>query len=229
MEQAFRACFILSTHMTLKVIGQSYPFLSYPADYRYQDYSYIPQNYERDPVPEFGQDYSNYGIDYSNPEISPPVDNFYEDLFGTVNRPSTPILKEQQVYSYPSDYGRFIAWAGVSFVCMKKECKKGESKKMRKIADKVDSNYFTDVKGLVRNQDVKKVSKGMRYILDKEAKTDECKMCICSIISEYSIVMKEMGILEDEGRCVSDEQAHCLSLQGAAVGCMPRPTKKGKV
>ena len=73
MEQAIRACFIISAYLTLGSLGQ-YPLSLYSAqnDYAlgYQDYSSVPQNYYQAPPiferePEFGEDYSN--LDYSEP------------------------------------------------------------------------------------------------------------------------------------------------------------------
>ena len=165
-------------------------------------------------------------MDYSNSETSTPFDDFEDSIYSS-DEVSVPILKEDQDYSYQSDYGRVVAGYGTDFTCMKAKCKKGESKKMRKIADKLDDKYFTDVGGLVKNQDVKKKSKGMRYILDTKAKTNECKMCICDIISQYSNTMKTIGILDEENKCVSDDLSYCLNLQGLAAGCI-LPTKKGK-
>ena len=69
MEQAFRACFIISAHLTVGVLGQSYSYSILPysakSDYGYQDYANEPSDNDR--LPDYGLDYSAYGLDYSNP------------------------------------------------------------------------------------------------------------------------------------------------------------------
>ena len=69
MKHVFRACFIISAHITSWVLGQSYPLPPNDYAYGYQDYSNVPQNYYQDSLtykskPEYGEDYSDSAQDY---------------------------------------------------------------------------------------------------------------------------------------------------------------------
>ena len=63
MEQASRVCWLISTSISVGVLGQSYPLLPYypQRDYGYQDYLNTPQDYYYNiPSNDYSyQDYSN--------------------------------------------------------------------------------------------------------------------------------------------------------------------------